>query len=87
MYIIYMSSPPFEHFEAHFLERATSGLPGGKPLLKAHMLCRLHQQHLVETLLIAVAGTWVMSRLYSLTLFLKSSTGMPARLRCEFEKL
>jgi hypothetical protein len=37
-----------------------------------HFKCRLHQQQLIETVLVAVAGGGVLSRLYSLTLLLRS---------------
>lgn len=56
---------------------------GGKEVFKAHFVCRLHQQQLIEVLLLSVAGTWVLSRLYSFTLLLKTH-GVYCRLLREF---
>ena len=56
---------------------------GGKEVFKAHFVCRLHQQQLIEVLLLSVAGTWVLSRLYSFTLVLKTH-GVYFRLLREF---
>ena len=59
--------------EAHLLYKCMAFRYGGKEILKSHMICRLHQQQLVEVLTLAVAGTWIMSRLYSFTILIRNS--------------
>ena len=74
--------------ESFLLKKVAHDLPskGGKEVLKSHFVCRLHQLQLSEVLLVAVAGAWLMSRLYSLTLLLQQG-GMFFRLTSEFGKL
>ena len=60
--------------EMHLLSKAESQPASGeKVVLKDHLVCRLHQQQIIEVLLVAVAGSWVLSRLYSFALFLRGS--------------
>ena len=59
--------------EAHLLSKCLGiAEAGGKEVLKAHMVCRLHQQQLAEVLLLAVAGAWVMNRLFSFSTLMKT---------------
>ena len=70
--------------EAYLLHKATTlEAQGVRPMLKAHLPCRLHQQQLIEVLLLAVTGSWVLSRLYSFTLLLRGA-GMFLRLVSEY---
>ena len=61
-------------FEMHLLHKATAQQgPADQGTFKAHMVCRLHQQQLIEVLLIAVASAWLLSRLYSFTILMRGS--------------
>ena len=60
--------------------------PGVKAVMASHMICRLHQQQLIEILVMACAGTWLLARSFSFVLLLRSS-GVFVRLVREFSHL
>jgi hypothetical protein len=69
------------------LSRAVSApTSGSRETLKAHMPCRLHQQQLIVVLLLATAGQWILSRLYSLTLLMRGG-GATFRMAMELKLL
>lgn len=73
--------------EMHLLHKATTlQAQGARDTFKAHFVCRLHQQQLIEVLVVAVAGMWVLSRLYSFSLLLRSH-GMFLRLLRAFREV
>jgi hypothetical protein len=56
--------------EAYLLQQRSAG---DRPVSKESMLCRLHQQHLIEVVVLDTCSLSVVSRLYSFTLLLKGS--------------
>ena len=71
---------PNNKLEAHLLRKASElSQAGVRPIFKAHVVCRLHQQQLGEGLLLAVAGTWILGKLFSFTVFVTTG-GVMARI-------
>ena len=69
------------HLRSKAVEQCGSGLA-----VKAHLVCRLHQQQLIEVLLLSLPGSWLLSRLFSFTLFLRNA-GVFMRLLTEVRKI
>ena len=57
---------PNHKLEAHLLYKATQmGDRRIKDMFKTSLACRLHQQQLIEVLLLSVSGLWMLSRHFS----------------------
>jgi hypothetical protein len=56
--------------EAYLIQQRSAD---DRPVSKESMLCRLHQQHLIEVVVLDTCSLSVVSRLYSFTLLLKGS--------------
>ena len=57
---------------------------GIQDMLKTSLACRLHQQQLIEVLLLALAGLWLLSRLFSFSV-LMSTAGLLPRMSKSFK--
>ena len=69
---------PNHKLEAHLLYKATQmGDRGIKDMSKTSLACRLHQQQLIEVLLLSVSGLWVLSRLFSFSQLMSTGGLMP----------